>query len=62
MECVLQSIEQQFVGDQAKQNALIEIERNAIGGNVKCEVAACGLVRAQQHFRELTQMRREIEV
>ena len=35
MERVLQRIEQQFVGDQAKQNALVEIERNAIGGNIK---------------------------
>ena len=61
MECVLQRIEQQFVGYQAEQNALIEIERNALGGNVKCEFAACRLVRAQQNFRQLTQMRCEIE-
>ncbi|PYL74090.1 MAG: hypothetical protein DMF26_12095 [Verrucomicrobia bacterium] len=62
VKCVLQGIKQQFVGDQAEQNALVEIERDLIGGKVKREVAARRGVRAQQHFSQLTQMRREIKV
>jgi hypothetical protein len=34
MECVLQRIEQQFIGDQAEQNALVEIEQDMIGENL----------------------------
>jgi len=51
---MLQSIEQQFIGDQTKQDALIKIEWNLIGGNIKREFAARGLVREHQHFGQLT--------
>ena len=61
-ESVLQRIEQQFVGDQAEQNALVEIERYTVGRYIQREFAARGFVRAQQRFRKLAEMRREFLV
>src|SRR5262249_6032627 len=62
MECVLQSIQKQFVRDQAQQNALVEIERNVIGADIEAELAPRRRVRAHQHCSQLTQMGHEIQV